>query len=85
MVGKRRRSKEFNYFRQKKCKNCSVNVSTTKPYYIFCALEKTEKLDYHLRYYYCSQDIYRYSTTLWDEGQKLNVFVRRIQKPDFSM
>ena len=25
------------------------------------------------------------NTSLWDEGQKLNVFVRRISKPDFSM
>ena len=23
--------------------------------------------------------------TLWDEGQKLNIFVPRILKPDFSM
>ena len=32
-------------------------------------------------------DILRYTIqyTLWDEGQKLNVFVRCIEKPDFSM
>ena len=27
----------------------------------------------------------RSDSTLWDEGQPLNVFVCRIQKPDFSM